>query len=92
MSRSRKKPIYKDKGMTTQEYWGSIRRIWKQQIRNPKFWDEDFNFKHPKEIHNDYNYSDYSWFIWESRPYWGDEEPLHWCGWDKKDVENYSRK
>lgn len=92
MSRSRKKPCDKDKGMSTQAYWGSIRRIWKQQIRNQKFWDEDFDFKLPKEIHNDYNYSDWSWFIWECRPYLGDEEPKHWIGWTKEEVEKLSRK
>jgi hypothetical protein len=92
MSRSRKKPYVRDKGMSTQEYWGSIRRVWKQQMRGVKFWDEDFNFKHPKEIHNDYNFCDWSWFIQESRPYWGEEEPRHWFGHTKEDVKKYSRK
>jgi hypothetical protein len=90
MSRSKRKPYYKDKGMTTQEYWGSIRRIWKQQIKNPKFWDEDFNFKLPKEIHNDYNYSDYWFFVFVDKE--KDNGIRIFRGWTKKDVEKYSRK
>lgn len=86
MSRSKRKPYVKDKGMSTQEYWGSIRRIWKQQINSIYFWDEDFNFKHPKEIHNDYDYCDWKWVV----------EPCHenddFILWTEKDVKLYSRK
>jgi hypothetical protein len=86
MSRSKRKPYVKDKGMSTQEYWGSIRRIWKQQINSINFWDEDFNFKHPKEIHNDYDYCDWNWEI----------KPCHendnFILWTKEHVKIYSRK
>lgn len=70
MSRSKRKPYIKDKGISTQEYWGSIRRIWKQQINSIYFWDEDFNFKLPKEIHNDYNYCDWVMNCYKNNRYW----------------------
>jgi len=70
MSRSKRLPYIKDKGMTTEEYWGSIRRIWKQQMRSINFWDEDFNFKLPKEIHNDWNYRDWILTPYMNKRYW----------------------
>jgi len=54
MSRSKRKPIIKDKGMTTHEYWSTVRRIWKQLI---KAGAEDL--PHEKTIIDDYTYSDY---------------------------------
>lgn len=54
MSRSKRKPIVKDKGMTTHEYWSTIRRIWKQIIKR----DPESVLPDEKTIHNDYSYSD----------------------------------
>lgn len=54
MSRSRKKPIYKDVGSEKKIYWRKIRRVVNSAIKNGK---EILPI--PKEIINDYNYSDY---------------------------------
>jgi hypothetical protein len=91
MARSKKKPFIKDKGMSTQDYWTIVRSEWNQVLRS---WDQesDLEFRNPKSIINDWSYSDYSWFVQESREYWGDNEPLHWYGWTKKEVKIYSRK
>ena len=54
MSRSYKKPIIKDKGLTTHEYWSTIRRVWKQLIKSGKELPDE------KTIINDYTYSDFT--------------------------------
>jgi len=70
MSRSRRKPYYKDCGMTTHEYWSTIRHEWKQKL-NQNYYKDDFYLRNPKSIHDDYNYCD---FI--VSPDWLDEECL----------------
>lgn len=61
MSRSKRKPIYKDKGWEHDIYNKRIRRIQKQVIkdiinlRNM----EDYNIPLDREIVNDYDISDY---------------------------------
>lgn len=60
MSRSRKKAIYKDKGV--RHYWRFVRGRINQDVRdilslNDK---EDYNITNPKEIICDYIYSDYT--------------------------------
>lgn len=55
MSRSYKKPIIKDKGMTTHEYWSAIRSKWKQLIKK----DPESILPDPKSIHDDFTYSDW---------------------------------
>lgn len=91
MSRSRKKPYYKDKGMSTQDYWTIVRHEWKQNLKQ-NYWKDDLYFRNPSEIINDWTRCDYIWFFQESRPYWGEEEPRHWFGYTKEDVKKYSRK
>jgi len=72
MSRSRRKPIIKDGGFGS-EYWRTIRRVWKHQIRkiprNVVSWisvdDNEIDFldsvdlPHQRSIVNDYDYCDY---------------------------------
>ena len=91
MSRSYRKPYYKDKGLTTSEYWKPIRHNWKQHLKQ-NYLDPDLNFKSPKNIINDYTYCDYWWIVEESNKYvmmFGD---LVHVGWTKEDVKKYSRK
>jgi len=84
MSRSTRKPFYKDRGMTTEEYWRIIRRNWKQAIQKDMH-NPDLTLKNPKQLINDYDYSDY-WFHVKI-----DTEKYGW-GWNEKDVKIYSRK
>lgn len=56
MSRSYKKPIIKDKGMTTHEYWSVIRSTWKRLIKK----DPESTLPDEKTIINDYTYSDFT--------------------------------
>lgn len=59
MSRSRKKiGIVKDSKYN--RYWRTIRREWKQKIKNG-----DYELRQPREIVNDYDYCDY-WFFTEN--------------------------
>lgn len=60
MSRSKKKAIYKDKGI--RPYWRFVRGRINQDVRSILFLidKEDYNIANPKEIINDYNYSDYT--------------------------------
>lgn len=77
MSRSRKRPIYKDKARFKSIYWKVIRREWKQSLNN-NYYHEDFELRNPKSIINDYDYSDYSFNVinWDSyRTY---EDWLYW--------------
>lgn len=92
MSRSKRKPYYKSKMMTTQDYWSRIRRCWKQHLKK-HYCDEDFYLKLPKEIINDWEYLDYRWLIEESKEkyinFYGE---LIDYGWTKEHVDKYSRK
>ena len=54
MSRSRKKPICKDIGYEKRTYWRKIRRVVNHALKSGKE-----IIPKPKEIINDYNYSDY---------------------------------
>ena len=62
MSRSRKKPYYKDRGLTTHEYWSVVRHEWKQKL-NENYYKDDFYLRNPKSMINDWDYSDYSFWI-----------------------------
>ncbi len=64
MSRSYRKPWYKDKGMTTHEYWKVIRSNWKIEL-SKNIYNEDYSRTHEKNIINDYDYSDYCYSIAE---------------------------
>ncbi len=91
MSRSRKKPFVKDRGMSTKEYWSRIRREWRQQLKH-NYSDPDFTLRNPKSIINDYDYCDY-WFYVEVSP--ENKRGLWWSnyrGWNEEDVKKYSRK
>ena len=58
MSRSRKKPYYKDRGMSHGAYYRVARHNWNQELKIN--WDkEDLEFQNPKTMINDYTYSDY---------------------------------
>ena len=85
MSRSRRKPYYKDRGLTTHEYWSVIRHEWKQKI-NENYYQDDFYLRPPKSIISDWDYFDY-WFYVYIKLY-----PPYWNGWDEEDVKKYSRK
>ena len=68
MSRSRKKnAVSKDRGMTTQEYWSVIRQEWKRTV-NTNWDDEDMYLREPKEIINDYDYSDWTYMAPKTNP------------------------
>lgn len=54
MSRSYKKPIYKDKGIGKKLYNRAIRRVQKIAVKQGK------DIPNPKTIINDYDYCDYS--------------------------------
>ena len=60
MSRSRKKAIYKDKGL--RPYWKYVRGGINNAVRSILHLidKEDYSIPDPKEIINDYNYSDYT--------------------------------
>lgn len=84
MSRSRRKPYYKDKP-DTRWYWRTLRREWKQDL-NANYSDPDFQLRSPKEIINDYDYRDWWWLI----------EPCHensnFIFWDTESVKAATRK
>jgi len=73
MSRSKRQPIIKDKGLNTQEYWKPIRSKLKQMVNRIKY-DEfiELILPHPKTIINDYNKCDYVF-----RP-WNEEQKEEW--------------
>ena len=58
MSRSKRKPNFKDRGLRTEEYWRKVRRHQKNDMRSDKFM-EDEEIDHPKQIVNDYDKCDY---------------------------------
>ena len=63
MSRSRRQPVIKDRprnSKKTAEYWRPVRRVMNQTVRGLNELTEDDNIPDPKEIVNDYNYSDYN--------------------------------
>lgn len=60
MSRSTRKPYYKDKGMSKSMYNRIVRHNWNQELRIN--WDkEDLEFKGPKTMVNDYTFRDYTY-------------------------------
>jgi hypothetical protein len=64
MSRSKKEPIVKDRPRNhrkSTEYWRRVRRVINQTVRKLFFKDEDeVVIPNPKEVVNDYDYSDYT--------------------------------
>lgn len=91
MSRSKRKPYYKDRGMYTHDYWSKIRHEWKQKT-NENYYKDDFDLRHPRSIINDYDYCDYWWII-EVDP--RNKRGLFWSnnlGWNEDDVKKWSRK
>jgi len=73
MSRSRRKPIIKDGPRNTKKsstYWRPVRRVMNQTVRgldddSDGAYDDEI-IPNPKEIVNDYDYSDYKFDMrWE---------------------------
>jgi len=92
MSRSKRKPYVKDKGLTTREYWKPIRHNWKQHLKQ-NYLDPDLVFKSPKSIINDYDYCDWKWIVTDDeRPWLGYDGVWSTIGFNKNDVKLYSRK
>lgn len=64
MSRSNKLPIIKERPRNhkkSTEYWRKVRRVISQSVRKLFFKDEDeVVIPNPKEVVNDYDYSDYT--------------------------------
>jgi hypothetical protein len=64
MSRSKKEPIIKERPRNhrkSTEYWRRVRRVISQSVRKLFYKDEDeVVIPNPKEIVNDYDYSDYT--------------------------------
>lgn len=90
MSRSTKKPHYKDRGLTTHEYWSPIRHEWKQKI-NENYYKDDFYLRPAKAIKNDWDYCDYSFFVYAPDSD-KDENCAHYSGWSEEDKRKWSRK
>ena len=59
MSRSYKLAISKDKGLKD-FYWKKVRHVTNQAIKQLNIDSDDNLLPHPKEIMNDYDYSDYT--------------------------------
>lgn len=65
MSRSYRKPIYKDKGIGKKLYNRTIRRVQKQAYKQSK------DIPNSKVIINDYTYCDYKWdFRFDTSNFW----------------------
>ena len=61
MGKSRKKAIVKDVGHMKDIYWQIHRRTNKQILKNAvENGEEEIDFLHPKELVNDYDYSDWT--------------------------------
>ena len=63
MSRSKKEPIVKDRPRNykkSTDYWRHVRRVIKNAVHKLFYKDEDeVIIPNPKEVVNDYDYSDY---------------------------------
>jgi hypothetical protein len=62
MSRSRKKPVVKDKPRNEKsgaKYWRAVRRVTNEKVKFLNEALDDETLPDPKEIVNDYDYSDY---------------------------------
>jgi len=74
VSRSRRKPIIKDGPRNTKkssEYWRPVRRVMNQTVRGLNELTEEENIPDPKEIVNDYDYSDFNFDL-----RWRDDETV----------------
>jgi hypothetical protein len=64
MSRSKKEPIIKERPRNhrkSTEYWRRVRRVINQAVRKLFYKDEEeVVIPNPKEVVNDYDYSDYT--------------------------------
>ena len=89
MSRSRKKPYVKDKGLSTREYWSRIRREWKQKIKQD-YYKDNFVLRNPKEIINDWDYCDWIWHIVADKN--SINRSTLFYSWTEEDVKKYTRK
>lgn len=73
MSRSRKEPIIKERPRNhrkSTEYWRRVRRVINQTVRKLFYKDEDeVVIPNPKQIVNDYDYSDYTFDMRDIKPH-----------------------
>jgi hypothetical protein len=80
MSKSRRNPIIKDKPRNEKsgtKYWRTVRRVTNEKVKYLNEGLDDEALPNPKEIVNDYNYSDYkNDFRWD----------------DDETIERFSRK
>jgi hypothetical protein len=63
MSRSRRKPVVKDKPRNEKsgaKYWRTVRRVTNEKVKYLNEALDDETLPIPKEIVNDYDYSDYN--------------------------------
>lgn len=78
MSRSIRKPIIKDRPRNSKKsslYWRPVRRVMNQTVRGLNEESEDDIVPEPKEIVNDYDYSDYNFDM-----RWDDDETVKKAG------------
>jgi len=64
MSRSRKKPVIKDSPRNEKKgakYWRAVRRVTNEKVKYLNGSLDDEVLPIPREIVNDYDYSDYRW-------------------------------
>lgn len=90
MSRSRRKPIVKDRPRNDKKsslYWRVVRRVINDKVRQiTKSPEEDVELPEPKEIVNDYDYCDYK--IDYRDPSWDNAKTEH----VKQYIEKQKRK
>ena len=90
MSRSKRKPYYKDNNMSTQEYWQRVRSNWNQQTKKLMRWVDDLDeldlksgdYKDRASIVCDWDYCDWRMLIFKNGKgwrYWTDEEYYKAC-------------
>lgn len=73
MSRSKREPIIKDAPRNhrkSTEYWRRVRRVINQAVRKLFYKDEEeVVIPNPKEVVNDYDYSDYRFDMRDIKPH-----------------------
>ena len=84
MSRSRKKPYFKEKASKKDLYWRIIRREWKQDLKL-NYHKDDFHLRDPKTIIGDWDYYEHTCYMYEGMP-------SRYNIWTKEEVDKYRRK
>jgi len=102
MSRSKKAPCYKDRGMPKSMYNRVVRHNWNQELKI-NWYKEDLEFQNPKTMINDYTFSDYKFckqvdplikpFFYEYDPIKDADAIRHYLfRTTEDDVKKYQRK